>query len=145
MALQFNKDKTYLKIDENGNYVIYKNKTARNKEKKINVKEIIDKYNEILSGYHITAELAYYAPEIVEEYFAWKEEYQNYLIMLDSKRTLRCEFPLMSQYFPNIKDSLPLIIAEGSVGIPKNKTVKEAYEYIKQHETFGKIDDVKDV
>jgi hypothetical protein len=67
MALQL-KDKTYLKIDTEGNYTIYKNKTARNKEKKVSSQEIVNKYKEILENYHLDAELVYYAPDIIKEY-----------------------------------------------------------------------------
>jgi hypothetical protein len=69
MALQL-KDKTYLKIDAEGNYIIYKNKTARNKEKKLSSTEVIAKYREILDGYALDAEAVYYAPDIVNEYIA---------------------------------------------------------------------------
>jgi len=143
MALQL-KDKTYLKIDAEGNYIIYKNKTVRNKEKKLSSTEVIAKYREILNGYALDAETVYYAPDIVNEYIAWKEEYDNYLTALQYQIP-NYSFPLISQYFSNVKDSLPQIISRGQLGIPQNKTTKEVYEFIKQHEFFGSEDEIKDV
>ena len=142
MALQL-KNKTYLKIDADGNYSIYKNKTARNKEKKLSSAEVIAKYREILNGYTLDAEAVYYAPDIVNKYIAWKEEYNNYLTALQYQN-LNYSFPLISQYFSNVKDSLPQIISRGQLGVPQNKTTKEVYEFIKQHELFGSKDEVKD-
>lgn len=143
MALQL-KDKTYLKIDAEGNYIIYKNKTVRNKEKKLSSTEVIAKYREILNGYTLDAETVYYASDIVNEYIAWKEEYNNYLTALQYQN-LNYSFPLISQYFSNVKDSLPQIISRGQLGVPQNKTTKEVYEFIKQHEFFGSKDEVKDI
>ncbi len=142
MALQL-KNKTYLKIDAEGNYAIYKNKTVRNKEKKLSSTEVIAKYREILDGYALDAEAVYYAPDIVNKYIAWKEEYNNYLTALQYQN-LNYSFPLISQYFSNVKDSLPQIISRGQLGVPQNKTTKEVYEFIKQHEFFGSKDEVKD-
>lgn len=143
MALQL-KDKTYLKIDTKGNYTIYKNKTARNKEKKVSSQEIVNKYKEILENYHLDAELVYYAPDIIQEYMDWKSEYDNYLTALQY-RDFKFEFPLMSKYFSNIKDSLPLIIKSGNISVPKNKSIEEIYAYIKQQEFFGPVDEIKDI
>lgn len=143
MALQL-KDKTYLKIDTEGNYIIYKNKTARNKEKKISSQEIINKYKKILENYHLDAELVYYAPDIIKEYMDWKSEYDNYLTALQY-RDFKFEFPLISNYFSNVKDSLPIIIEHGTIGVPKNKSIEEIYTYIKQQEIFGSMDEIKDI
>ena len=143
MALQL-KDKTYLKIDTEGNYIIYKNKTARNKEKKLSSTEVIAKYKEILNNYALDAETVYYAPDIVKEYIAWKEEYDNYLAALQYQ-ILNYNFPLIGQYFSNIKDSLPQIVSKGRLGVPRNKTAKEVYDFVKQHEFFGSEDEIKDV
>jgi hypothetical protein len=51
----------------------------------------------------------------------------------------------MSKYFSNIKDSLPLIIKSGNIGVPKNKSIEEIYDYIKQQCFFGPIDEIKDI
>ena len=137
-------DKTYLKIDSQGNFIKYKNKTARNKEKKLNNQQIIDKYNQLITEHAISKEILYYKENAAEEYLQIVNESNSYMRALQYGLTTE-EFPIMSEFFPNIKDSLPKIITSGKIGLPRNNmTTKEVYEFIKRYEIFGKIDEVKD-
>ena len=138
-------DKTYLKIDSQGNFIKYKNKTARNKEKKLDHQQIIAKYNQLITEHTISQELLYYKENATEEYLQIVNESNSYMHALQSGLTTE-EFPIMSEFFPNIKDSLPKIITSGKIGLPrKNMTTEEVYEFIKRCEIFGKIDEVKDI
>ena len=138
-------DKTYLKIDSQGNFIKYKNKTARNKEKKLNNQQIIDKYNQLITEHAISKEILYYKENAAEEYLQIVNESNSYMRAIQYGLTTE-EFPIMSEFFPNIKDSLPKIITSGKIGLPRNNmTTKEVYEFIKRYEIFGKIDEVKDV
>ena len=138
-------DKTYLKIDSQGNFIKYKNKTARNKEKKLNNQQIINKYNQLITEHAISKEILYYKENAAEEYLQIVNESNSYMRALQYGLTTE-EFPIMSEFFPNIKDSLPKIITSGKIGLPRNDmTTKEVYEFIKIYEIFGKIDEVKDV
>ena len=137
-------DKTYLKIDSQGNFIKYKNKTARNKEKKLNNQQIINKYNQLITEHAISKEILYYKENAAEEYLQIVNESNSYMRALQYGLTTE-EFPIMSEFFPNIKDSLPKIITSGKIGLPRNDmTTKEVYEFIKIYEIFGKIDEVKD-
>lgn len=138
-------DKTYLKIDSQGNFIKYKNKTARNKEKKLDHQQIIDKYNQLIAEHAVSQELLYYKKNAAEEYLQIVNESNSYMHALQHGLTTE-EFPIMSEFFPNIKDSLPKIIVSGRIGLPrKNMTTEEVYEFIKRCEIFGKIDEVKDI
>ncbi len=138
-------NKNYLKIDSSGNYIIYKNKTARNKEKKLDHQLILNKYNQLIEQHNLTAEILYYKDGAAEEYLKIIDESNSYGYALQCGLTDE-EFPIMSEFFPNIKDSLPTLIAKGRIGLPKkNMTTGEVYEFIKRCEIFGKIDEVKDI
>ena len=137
-------DKSYLKIDSNGNYIIYKNKTARAKEKKLNHKTVFDKYTQLLEENKLSSELLYYNTEAANRYFEILNESNKYARAVHNGYTNE-EFPIMAEFFPNIKDSIPTIISYGGIGLPKkNMTTEEVYEFIKRYEIFGKIDEVKD-
>ena len=138
-------DKSYLKIDSNGNYIIYKNKTARAKEKKLNHKTVFDKYTQLLEENKLSSELLYYNIDAANHYFEILDESNKYARAVQNGYANE-EFPIMAEFFPNIKDSIPTIISSGGIGLPKkNMTTEEVYEFIKRYEIFGKIDEVKDV
>ena len=136
------KNNNYLRIDGNGNYIIYKNKTARNKEKKS--LPILAKYNEILTELEKdTQEKAYYDPEYLRTRLAWENELLLY------KQSISCnintnKFPLIEQYFPDINQTIPTIIQKGKIWVPQNLTQEEVYNFIKKYEIFGKADEIKD-
>ena len=137
-------NKSYLKIDSNGNYIIYKNKTVRAKEKKLNHQTIFDKYIQLLEENKLSSELLYYNTDAANYYFEILDESNRYARAVQNGYTNE-EFPIMAEFFPTIKDSIPTIISSGGIGLPKkNMTTEEVYEFIKKYEIFGKIDEVKD-
>ena len=138
-------DKSYLKIDSAGNFSIYKNKTARAKEKKLDSQPIIEKYKQLINENEVSSELLYYKEDAAEEYLKILAESNKYLHALQYGLTDE-EFPIMSKFFPNINDSLPKIIFSGQIGLPrKNMTTEEVYEFIKECELFGNRNEVKDI
>jgi len=140
------KDNSYLKINMDGSYFCYKNRTTRNKEKKTNSQEIIQKYKEIIEEFtsHIE-EIRYYAKDKFELYLAWQREFRTYLSSLQTFDTSN-KYPLMEQYYPDIKNTIPYIIVKGKIGVPEQiTTIEELYKYIKDYEIFGNIDEVKDI
>ena len=138
-------DKSYLKIDSNGNYIIYKNKTARVKEKKLNHQTVFDKYSQLLKENKLSSELMYYNDSAANYYLEILDESNRYAQAVQHGYTNE-EFPIITEFFPNIKDSIPAIIRAGGIGLPKkNMTTEEVYEFIKRCEIFGKIDEVKDI
>lgn len=138
-------DKSYLKIDSNGNYIIYKNKTARAKEKKLDFQTVINKYNQLLEENKLSGELMYYNTEAADYYLKILDESNRYMQAVQYGYTNE-EFPIITEFFPSIKNSIPTIIRSGGIGLPKkNMTTEEVYEFIKRCEIFGKIDEVKDI
>ena len=89
--------------------------------------------------------MLYYNIEAANHYFEILNESNKYARAVQNGYTNE-EFPIMAEFFPNIKDSIPTIISSGGIGLPKkNMTTEEVYEFIKRREIFGKIDEVKDV
>ena len=137
--------KNTLFIKSSTNHIIYKNKTARAKEKKLNHQIVFDKYIQLLEENKLSSELLYYNIDAANHYFKILDESNKYARVVQNGYTNE-EFPIMAEFFPNIKDSIPTIISSGGIGLPKkNMTTEEVYEFIKRREIFGKIDEVKDV
>ena len=135
------KDNYYFKINLDGSYFIYKNKTARNKEKKAPKPEvIIAKYKEIIA--EITSiEYQRYHEKTGDEQ-AWIEECQKYCLNLQNHKGGE-KYPLMEQYFADVANSIPEIVSRGTIGI-QAKTLKELYNYLKQKNIFGEENTTKD-
>ena len=130
----------YIKIDLAGNFKVYKNKKARDQEKKTaSFKDICSKYQLILTSLRQDTERRYYDPEFVQLIAAWQKEYSKYL-SCHSQGLRETAFPLMKQYIKNIEKSLPEVICSGAVGV-KGNTLEEVYDYVKQKGYFGEVED----
>ena len=135
----------YVKLDAEGNFVIYKNKTARNRLKKITSDEVIEFYRNKIHEFYTddSSEKAYYGSETdVSEAQAWSEEFSRYCINL-ANRDRSGKYPLASEYIKNINDSIPEILSTGNIGL-KFDTVDEVYLKVKELEIFGPAEDLKD-
>jgi len=142
-------NKTYLKVYKNGAFEIYKTKASRNRFKKAtSPQEVIDKYNEILNSFmnNVSREQAYYDPNAFsDDAIAWQDEAYRYYKNLTNYNTAE-EYPLMSQYIQDVKDTIPELVESGEIWVPDTcKNVKDVYEYIKEYEMFGPTTEVKDV
>ena len=136
-------NKTYLKLELDGQYYIFKNKTARNKLKKYNLsQEIILKYTEILNNL-FDPELGDYDYNASSEIQKWSVEYQQYLHDL-STFTVGNKYPLMEQYYPDISKSIPEVVRTGRLAI-KADTLEELYDKVKRYNVFGPAEEITDV
>lgn len=136
---------TYFKIELDGSYKIYKNKTARNKAKKDDIlKEIANKYNEIILQLS-TDEYQYYVPNAATELRLWELEFKQFYLSLNSYKN-PAEFVLIKQFYPNIDKLIPEIVETGKFGwAVQYKSLEEIYNKIKELEIFGKASEIKDI
>lgn len=133
----------YLKIDLQGNYVLYKNKTARTREKKsTSSKTILAKYREILAEFNTLEYQRYHEKTGIEK--LWYLEYKKYCDNLYAGNAKE-DYPLMKEYFADVNKTIPEIITKGTLGIAYYAESLEAlYQLIKKCEIFGKAEDIKD-
>lgn len=141
MALKL-PDKSYLVIDKFGNYVIYKNTTARRKYKKaaINVNGIILAYDTALRELYNDESRQYYDKESwIKEVEALEQERIDYIqAAINGNHGLN--FPIMEKLCPEVKESIPKIITTGRIPL-FCESVEDAYSYVKQNKIFGETED----
>lgn len=139
-------DNTYLKLELNGDYIIYKNRAARNAAKKTSPKTVIAKYVEIIEqvSAESTAEANYYDSSYNKIVLDWLAEFTRYKNNLQKGITTE-HFPLMSQYIKTVDKSIPVIIRKGHIRIPETDSLEEVYNFIKKCEVFGKLDEIEDI
>lgn len=131
MALKLAESNYYLKIDLQGNFKIYKTIKDRNLEKKAPTFEKISaKYAAIIKNFKQDFERRYYDPSFTELIIAWEKEAELYNLSYINGIHMN-NFPLMSQYIPNIGKSLPNIVSVGRIWV-KGETLAEVYDYIKK-------------
>lgn len=132
--------KAYVKLFANGDFLVYKNKAARAKEKKATpAEEVLKAYERKLAEYLIpsgeAAEREYYDRDAFnEEFDRWQDEAWRY--MSDLKlHNVGGEYPLMAEIIPDVAESIPEILASGNIGIT-NASAKEEYEAVKKLNLF---------
>lgn len=139
-------NKTYIKFDADGTATFYKSKEARKRTKSTtSSKDIIAKYNEILTELN-DDELLYYSPEDRKKFESWLTEAKEYKKNL-AVYNINGHYPLMAQYFEDVDQSIPEIICEVrylNLAEEANYSVKAIYAKAKEHEIFGKADEVED-
>ena len=140
MALKNSKNGHYIKIDLTGNYLIYESEKERLAEKEaptaLKVKET---YQTVLADLYKDEARLYYDPEFKTLVNSWQLEYATYC-WSQAFGKYNKEFPLISQYFSNVKDSLPKIILTGTLGV-KGSTLQEVYEFVKHCNVFEAVED----
>ena len=136
---------TYFKIDIDGNYTIYKNKTARNRIKRSSSPEkIIQKYDEIIKSIYSQERNYYDYAGMTAELHIWETELASYMTDLKN-HTLGNEYPLIPQYFPDVSKTIPDVIETGRLGLAdRYNTLEEIYNCIKDHEILGPKDEIQD-
>lgn len=138
------KDNSYLKVDVDGSYVVYKNKTARNKHKKATDSAIVLREYESRIAKLSSRERMYYGNMSPDELASWTDEYKSYYRHLVNHDATG-EYPLMAEVFPDVAKSIPEILFEGRFGwATKFETLSEVYNEIKRRRAFGADDDSKD-
>jgi hypothetical protein len=140
MALKQLSTGYYIKIDLEGNVKMYETPESRALEKTAPTFEIVKaKYLTILNTFFSNKERLYYDPDFNQQFIEWQSEYNCYL--RSYFRGLQGnEFPLISKYIANVKDSLPRLIHTGKIRVD-GTTLNEVYEYIKKWEFFGEVED----
>lgn len=140
MALKNYKTNQYIKLDLEGNYLVYKSSKEREVEKSsINFKVVIAKYHSILKQLLQDFERLYYDPTFWKVIQAWENERDRYF---------RCHmqglpgknFPLISQYIKDPEGALPEILDMGQINV-KGNTLQEVYEYVKHRGFFEDVED----
>lgn len=135
----------YVKLDKDGAFEVYVNEEARLKLKASTPAETIcRKYEEVIAQLHSVeyAEMRYYSPKEYNDLLsAWEDEYGRYDYRLitgtfDEDET----YPLMAEYYPDVADSVPKIIARGTIG-PSLETVEQTYIQAKQDKSWGETTD----
>lgn len=140
MALKLTDSNYYIKLDLQGNFIIYRTSKDRSAEKKApKFNEISAKYDFIIKNLRKDNERRYYDPNFNKEIAAWEKEaeYYNNSHVQGIHTT---GFPLMSKYFSNIEKSLPNIVSIGRIFV-KGETLAEVYEYVKKVGYFKNITD----
>lgn len=140
MALKNKETGAYLRVDLDGNYLIYKSEEARKFEKKkISSAYIIWKYNDIINKLECDSERRYYDPSYYSEYDAWYDEYYKYRDALRKGITTN-KYPLMKKHFKNIEKTIISVIERGWMRV-EGETLKEVYKNLKSKEGFKEMED----
>ena len=109
MALKKCKNNQYIKIDLQGNFIIYTNEEDRLLEKEgTTFKDIKLKYDTIIKNFNQDFERKYYDPEFPKLIRLWETERDRYL-RSHNQGLKNKNFPLISQYISDVEKSLPEI------------------------------------
>jgi hypothetical protein len=130
----------YVRMLSDGTFIVYLNEKEREAEKQAAPYEKIKlKYEQIIENLLKNKERYYYDPEYYQTVTAWQVEYQTY-ITAHTRGKKAENLTLILQYFPNAKDSLPIILNKGRLGT--NKTaLTDIYIQIKDCKIFGEVED----
>jgi hypothetical protein len=140
MALKKVNESSYIKIELDGSFKIYRSSLEREKEKQASsFVKINSLYRSILKQLRENKERQYYDPEFCQLLYAWEFEYNKYTqAHYEGKHAEG--FPLMSKYFPDIENSLPDLVIRGRAGVIGN-TLEEVYTNLKNCGYFGEVED----
>lgn len=136
----------YIKLDKDGAFEIYVNKQARDQLKfSTPASVILQRYQEIITELRSEAhaEERYYNPiEYWAKVQAWENEYYHYSYQIEQGTyDVDGEYPLISQYYPDVKRSIPQIVARGFLG-PQTNSASESYNSAKKYKNWGNTVDV---
>lgn len=161
MALQIkNKQYVRLLLDSDVNFEIYKSEADRLKVKNATPANIIlCKYEELIKNQEVI--IAAYVREnkiaaneifhksntdnILKSYFAnlyaLRDEHAQYRQILMLEKGTSQDFPIMAEFYPDVKDSIPYIIEKGFTLLADTTSIDELYETAKKVKRFGKSKD----
>jgi hypothetical protein len=142
MAL-INNQGQYIRLCEKDCFEIYTSSDARQRFKAATTAdEIVKKYTQILMELDSSAndEARYYnSEEFNTVYNNWLQEFQRYYYNF-LHGIFGQDYPLMAEYYPDVKDSIPEIIMKGMFG-QQRLPVAEAYVAAKENKTYGETTD----
>lgn len=164
MAL-LNKNNEYIKLEKDGSIVFYSSEDYRLKEKVISSEQVLNKYKELhnslyqtmydLAVLHGVTEQDYEDEEVYkqkqidypdfgkacDDYWSLYHEENNYSNDLYRENGPQQDYPIIEEYFPNVKDSIPVITFKGGITNLASDTVDESYEKAKENKYFGETRD----
>lgn len=142
MAL-INETGQYIRLCEEDRFEIYTSSEARQRFKNApQADEIVKKYVQILTTLDSPEcdEFRYYnSEEFSTLYSGWQNEFHQYYHNL-LHGVFGQDYPLMAEYFPNVRDSIPEILMKGMLG-QQRLPVAEAYVAAKENRTYGETID----
>lgn len=162
--MAFLKNNKYIKLLEDGTYKVYPSQEVRDRQKNATNPEIIlQKYKELIDAIEgqlqeFVSSLGYSEeelqnPDLCAEIMALPSivnyeaqltplcteiwEYENDLRL---EQGAQHEFPIMSEFYPDIKDSIPVVL-ESASSLWKSHTLADLYEEAKAKRRFGETED----
>lgn len=140
MAL-INQTGHYIKLYADGTYEIYTSFEARERYKNSTPSEIIlQKYQTLIQELEKQEEFRYYNGAAFEaQYHPLVNEYHKYRYCLANYITTET-YPIMEQYYSDVKDTIPEIIESGQT-LDASETTADTYEYAKKHLRWGDTTD----
>lgn len=141
MAL-LNLDNKYIKLNSDGTFEIYASKEARLRTKQCTESGVIlEKYRFIAQELEADLEFRYFDPTgFAHKYDPWIAEYLRYEYNL-SMHIVGETYPLMSEFYPDVADSIPQIIESGSIDL-SGDALTELYTKAKERKYWGDTLDV---
>lgn len=140
MAL-INKNNHYIKLYADGTYEVYASAESREQLKNSTPSEVIlQKYQELLDDLNSQEERKYYDPSFADEYGPLLNEYERYQWNLQTYNTIDDNYPIMTQYYPDVAHSIPHIIETGRV-YDHADTSAENYINTKKRHRWGDTTD----
>lgn len=163
MALLSEKE-YYIRLKENNRVDFYRSREVRERRKKATDSDYIyKKYDEVIQD--LTNQIYKYVEEnniniedwdqekqelvlqqhpvlknIVDKANAWTEELYHYDILFTAHNGTDRDFPLMKEFYPDVKDSIPDIVE--MVFLPlEGKSLEEKYICAKKDRYFGETKD----
>lgn len=132
----------YIKLNLDGAFEIYSSQEARLRVKQATPCEIIiEKYRTIARELEADLEFRYFDPiGFAHKYDPWIAEYLRYEYNL-SMYIVGEDYPLMSEFYPDVADSIPHIIESGSIDL-SGEALTELYNKAKERKYWGDTLDV---
>ena len=141
MAL-INQQGKYIKLYSDGTYEVYSSAAARDRHRSSpDSAIIIRKYKQLMRDLESNKELWYYNPvEFDRQHSALDAEYQLYCYNL-MNYTTSGEYPIMAQYYPDVKNTIPDIVERGCISFDATDSTTSTYEVAKNKQRWGKTID----
>lgn len=162
--MAFLQENKYIRLFEDGSYKVYPSEEARLKHKNATDSAVIlQKYIDLRAELDTALFSALYSLGYTDEDFQNESKYQEIMalpqvIEYDSKTGLldqeavdysydlqceqgaRHEYPIIAEFYPDVKDSIPVVIEAGG-SFWDAKSLPEMYEEAKVKHRFGETED----
>lgn len=164
MALKKLDNSKYIKLDGDGSIIVYSSLEKRLKQKQATSSSLIlEKYNELITsidnkinelvishgyteedrGNEDMCEILMALPglrELMDEAGIIASEKFCYQDDLEAENGTDHDFPIISKFFPDVKDSIPDIVERANV-VWTSKNIEDIYKEAKVKSRFGETED----